>query len=209
MTRVLIGCEFSGVVRRAFRALGHEAWSCDLLPAEDGGEHIQGDVLEVAQWGCWDLAIFHPPCTYLANSGVRWLYEKDGDGTNVPSPERWQEMELGAAFFRELMEAPIPMIAVENPIPHKYAVERIGRRYDQLIQPYWFGHNESKATCLWLKGLPPLEPTDIVDGREGRVWKESPGADRWKRRSRTYEGIAKALAEQYGSLGHNARDEKG
>jgi hypothetical protein len=185
--KVLVACEFSGAVRDAFRANGHDAWSCDLLPS-DSPYHIQGDVLSVLDQG-WDLMIAHPPCTFLCNSGVRWLHER---------PERWAELDKGAEFFKALMDAPIPKIAVENPIPHKYAVERIGRKYDQLIQPWQYGHGETKATCLWLKGLPKLVPTDIVEGREQRIWKLPPSPDRWAERSKTYTGIAKAMADQWG-----------
>ena len=192
--RVLIACEFSGAVRSAFRARGHEAWSCDLLPAEDGGEHIQCDALSALEIG-WDLLIAHPPCTYLANSGARWLY--GGKGSTV-DPARWANMEAGAKFFRAMLDAPIPMIAVENPIMHKYAREIVGRGHDQVIQPWQHGHGETKATCFWLKGLPKLVPTKIVDGRAPRVHFASPGPDRWKERSRTMRGIAEAMAGQWG-----------
>lgn len=188
---ILVACEFSGVVREAFRRRGHEAVSCDLLASEDDSEnHIQGDALDILNMG-WDLMIAHPPCTYLTNAGVRWLHSR---------PERWALMEEGAQFFKALLDAPIPRIAVENPIPHGYAVDRIGRKYDQKIQPWQFGHGETKATCLWLKDLPPLEPTDIVEGREQRMFKLSPSPDRWKLRSTTYQGIAEAMAEQWGGL---------
>jgi hypothetical protein len=211
----LIGCEFSGVVRRAFAARGHFAVSCDLLPGEGlcgrqgdydsiraYGYHYQGDVLDLVlgdanlymEHGGFDLAIFHPPCTRLANSGVRWLHERN----------LWSELDAAAAFFRALLALPIDRIAVENPIPHRHALERIGRKYDQIIQPWKFGHGETKATCLWLKNLPPLTPTRTVAGRTARVHRESPGADRWKRRSITYQGFADAMADQWGGLGgHN------
>jgi hypothetical protein len=179
--RALVGCEFSGVVRRALRVHGVNAWSCDLLPAEDGGEHIQGDVLEVMEWG-WDLGIFHPPCTHLAVSGARWFKEKQ------------QERAEALEFVRALLDAPIPYIALENPI--SIISSRI-RKPDQIIQPWQFGHGEKKATCLWLKNLPKLEPTQIVDGRVARVHREPPGPDRWKNRSRTYQGIADAMAAQW------------
>lgn len=185
--RVLVACEYSGIVRDAFTAQGHHAMSADLLPTESPGPHYQGDVLDVLGDG-WDLMVAHPPCTYLANSGVRWLHER---------PERWAKLDDGAAFFRALLDAPVPRIAVENPVPHKYAVERIGRKYDQTIQPYEFGHPESKRTCLWLEGLPPLVPTNVVNGREQRVWKMAPGPDRQKERSRFYSGIAQAMAGQW------------
>lgn len=195
--RVLVGCEFSGRVRSAFRALGHDAWSCDLLPAEDGDtHHVQGDVLAIANSG-WDLAIFHPPCTYLANSGVRWLY--GGRGTTV-DPDRWAKMLDAAAFFRACLDADIPRIAVENPIMHRYGKEAIGTLgLDvQTVQPYLFGTPETKATQLYLKGLPHLVPTDIVSGRTPRVHFASPGPDRWKERSRTDPNIAIAMAAQWG-----------
>lgn len=181
--RVLVGCEFSGVVRRAFRDRGHEAWSCDLLPAEDDGPHIRGDVLEVLDWG-WDLAIFHPPCTHLAVSGARWFKDKA------------DEQREALAFVRALLDAPIPRIALENPV--SIISSRI-RKPDQVVQPWMFGHGETKATCLWLRNLPPLRPTDVVAGREARVHRMPPGPDRWKERSRTYAGIADAMADQWGN----------
>ena len=186
--RVLVACEFSGVVRRAFRALGHDAWSCDLLPAEDGSDfHLQGDAIVQARagWvgGNWDLMIAHPPCTHLAVSGARWFKEKA------------KEQAEALAFVRALMDAPIQRICIENPI--SIISSRI-RKPDQIIQPWQFGHGEVKATCLWLKNLPKLVPTDIVDGRHPACWLASPGPERWKIRSRTYEGIAKAMATQWG-----------
>lgn len=187
--KVLVACESSGVVRQAFRDRGHDAWSCDLLPADDGSRfHIRADAANVARDG-WDLLIAHPPCTRLANSGVRWLAERN----------LWAEMEEGARFFRQFLDAPVLRIAIENPIPHKYALRKIGRAYDQIVQPWMFGHGETKATCLWLRNLPPLQPTDIVPGREQRLHRLSPSPDRWKERSRTYEGIAAAMAEQWGA----------
>ena len=190
--RVLIACEFSGIVREAFKAKGHDAWSCDLLPTELPGKHIQADVLSLdLDYNHWDMMVAFPPCTFLCRTGVRWLYEREG---------RWDNMKKGAMVFRRLLEASIPMIAIENPIPHRYAVEIIGRKYDQIIQPYQFGHGEQKATCLWLKGLPALFPTKMVDGREQKSWKCAPGTDRWKRRSITYQGIADAMAEQWGGI---------
>ena len=190
--RVLVACEYSGRTREAFRRLGHDAWSCDLLPSEDDSEfHIQGDVLGVIENNQWDLMIAHPPCTYLCNSGVSWLYKIE---------ERWEQMREGAEFFKALMDAPIERIAIENPIMHKYAVEIIGRRQDQLVQPWQFGHGETKATGFWLKNLPPLEPTNIVEGREQRLHRLPPSPDRWKERSRTYQGIADAMAEQWGKI---------
>jgi len=151
--KVLIACEFSGIVREAFRNLGYNAWSCDLLPSEIPSKyHIQKDVRKIIDRN-WDMMIAFPPCTYLCNSGVRWLYEKEG---------RWKKLEEAAEFFKYLLNAPIEKIAVENPIPHKYAVNLIGRKYDQIIHPWQFGHPESKATCLWLKNLPKLKPTKIA-----------------------------------------------
>jgi hypothetical protein len=185
--RVLIACEFSGVVRRAFRAMGHDAWSCDRLPAEDGsGHHFQGDALEAihAQDG-WDMMIAHPPCTHLAVSGSRWFKEK--------VKEQGEALE----FVRALMSAPIERICVENPIS---VISSKIRKPDQIIQPWQYGHGETKATCLWLKNLPKLVPTNIVEGREARVHKMPPGPNRWKERSRTYEGIAAAMAAQWGGL---------
>lgn len=185
---MLVACEFSGVVRRAFRALGHEAWSCDLLPPEDGSEyHFQCDVMSELAFCTrrnYDLMIAHPPCTHLAVSGARWFKDKR------------PEQEAALEFVQALMAAPIDRIAIENPI--SIISSRI-RRPDQIIQPWQFGHGETKATCLWLKGLPKLEPTNVVEGREARVHKMPPGPDRWKMRSRTYEGIARAMAEQWGT----------
>ncbi len=187
--RVLVACEFSGTVRRAFRELGHQAWSCDLLPAEDGGPHIQGDVRQVLT-SDWDLMIAHPPCTHLAVSGARHFHRKQ--------VEQAEALE----FVRTLMDAPIPRIALENPV--SVISSRI-RRPDQIIQPYQFGHPESKKTCLWLKGLNPLQPTAVMQMR-GR-WenqtpsgqnKLGPSPDRWKIRSKTYPGIAHAMATQWG-----------
>ncbi len=184
--RVLIACEYSGRVREAFRKMGHDAWSCDILPADDGSPyHIQDDVLNHLNDG-WDLMVAHPPCTHLAVSGARHFAEKIADG-------RQQE---GIDFFMAMINAPIERIAVENPIcimSTKY------RKPDQIIQPWQFGHGETKATCLWLKNLPKLVPTDIVDGRENRVWKMPPSKDRWKLRSETYQGIADAIGQQWGA----------
>lgn len=181
--RVLVACEFSGVVRRAFRARGHDAWSCDLLPAEDGDpHHFEGDVLARLGDG-WDLMIAHPPCTHLAVSGARWFKDKR------------EEQAAALAFARALLDAPIPRIALENPIS---VISSHIRKPDQIIQPWQFGHGETKATCLWLKGLPPLIPTNVVEGREARVHRMPPGPDRWKERSRTFPGIAEAMAEQWG-----------
>lgn len=192
MGRVLVACEYSGIVREAFKEQGHDSWSCDFLDTEIPGQHIIGDVLDIINDG-WDLMIAHPPCTYLCNSGVRWLYNKK-DGFN---DKRHLEMVKACELFIKLLDAPIPKICIENPIPHKYAKALIGP-YTQLIQPWQFGHGETKSTCLWLKNLPNLIPTDIVDGREAKVHKMGPSPDRWKERSRTYVGIAKAFASQWG-----------
>ena len=183
--RILIGCEYSGRVREAFRKLGHDAFSCDLLESEDESPfHIQGDVLSLLTDG-WDLAIFHPPCTHLAVSGSRWFKDKV------------KEQAEALVFVQTLMDAPIPKIAIENPI--SVISSRI-RKPDQIIQPWQFGHGETKATCLWLKGLPKLAPTNLVDGRKPRVHHMPPSPTRWKERSRTYQGIANAFAEQWGGL---------
>lgn len=196
---VLVACEFSGTVRDAFIARGHDAMSCDLLPTEKPGPHYQGDVRDLLQPNRWDLMIAHPSCTYLTNSGVRWLYK---------DPTRQQKMLDGAAFFRLMLDAPIPKIAVENPIMHKYAKEAIGGIVQsQVIQPWMFGHLEKKATCLWLKGLPPLIPTSNLKNatdalpikEQQRLHYLSPGPERWRERSRTYQGIADAMAEQWGN----------
>jgi len=195
--RVLVACEYSGKVRRAFRKRGHDAWSCDLLPADDGSSyHYQGDVMDIINDG-WDLSIGHPPCTYLCNSGVSWLHKQEG---------RWDRMRDGAEFFKLLWESDIPRIALENPIMHKYAKEIIGANQTQLVQPWMFGHAESKATCLWLKGLNPLIETNNVKEKWKMLPKKEaqrlhmlpPSKDRWKLRSETYQGIADAMAEQWG-----------
>lgn len=179
--KVLVACEFSGVVRDAFAKCGHDSWSCDLLPSEKPGNHIQGSVLEVLDEG-WDMMVAHPPCTHLAVSGARWFKDKK------------EEQREAIDFFMALVNAPIERIAVENPIS---IMSTRYRKPDQIIQPWQFGHGETKATCLWLKGLPPLVPTNVVDGRENRVHRMPPGPDRWKNRSRTYEGIAKAMSTQW------------
>ena len=185
---MLVACEFSGVVREAFRAQGHDAMSCDLLPSERPGPHYQGDVRDILGNG-WDLAIFHPPCTHLAVSGARWFADK--------RDEQAQALE----FVRVLLEAPIARIALENPV--SIISSRI-RKPDQIIQPWQYGHGETKATCLWLKGLPRLTPTNIVEGRVARVHRLPPGPDRWKERSRTYRGIAEAMALQWGAQANDA-----
>lgn len=197
--RVLVACEFSGVVRRAFRERGHDAWSCDLLPAEDGSQfHFRDDAIRVAYGREWDLLIAHPECTYLANSGAKHLYA-GMSAENGPEPDRWAHMGAAAAFFLAMLNAPVPRVAVENPIMLGHP-RRLFSIPDptQIIQPWEYGHGETKATCLWLRGLPPLIPTDIVTEREGRVWRMPPGPDRKKDRSRTYPGIAAAMASQWG-----------
>ena len=197
--KVLVACEYSGKVRDAFRARGHEAMSCDILPTDVEGPHYQGDVRDIINDG-WDLMIAHPPCTYLTNSGVTWLHK---------DPSRWAKLDDGAAFFKMLLEAPVERIAIENPIMHKYAKERIGGvKQSQVVQPWMFGHMEQKATCLWLKNLPLLEPTNNVkeqmlalpDNERQRLHYLPPSADRWKKRSETFQGIADAMAEQWGNL---------
>lgn len=181
--RVLVACEFSGRVRDAFLEQGHDAMSCDLLPTDSQGPHYQGDVFDVINDG-WDLMIAHPPCDHLAVSGARWFKEKQADG----------RQQAAIDFFMRLANADIPRIALENPIS---IMSTRYRKPDQIIQPWMFGHGETKSTCLWLKNLPPLEPTNIVDGREARIHRLPPSADRWKIRSTTYEGIAKAMAQQW------------
>jgi site-specific DNA-cytosine methylase len=183
VVRVLVACEYSGRVRDAFLARGHDAMSCDLLPTEVPGPHHQGDVRDILGDG-WDLMVAHPPCTHLAVSGARWFAEK------------CREQAEALDFVRLLLDAPIDRIALENPV--SIISSRI-RRPDQTIQPWQFGHGETKATCLWLKNLPPLQPTDVVDGREPRVYMMAPGPNRWRERSRTFEGIAAAMAEQWGA----------
>ena len=182
--RVLVACEYSGKVRDAFINKGHKALSCDLLPSDAKGPHYQGDVRDILGDG-WDLMVAHPPCTHLAVSGARWFKDKQIE----------QAEALG--FVRTLLDAPIPRIALENPV--SIISSRI-RKPDQIIQPWQFGHGETKATCLWLKNLPLLEPTFIVKGREARVHKMPPSPDRWKKRSETYWGIAFAMADQWGKL---------
>jgi hypothetical protein len=196
--RVLVACEFSGVVRRAFAARGHDAWSCDLLPAEDGtNKHYVGDARDILNDG-WDLLmVAHPPCTRLCNSGVRWL-SKPPPGKTLDQMQA--DLREGAALFSAFWNAPIPRVAVENPIMHKHAKALIENYADpaQTIQPWQFGHGETKGTCLWLRGLPKLTPTQIVEGRTARVHRMPPGPDRWKERSRTFSGIAEAMADQWG-----------
>ncbi len=196
--KVLIACEYSGTVRRAFANAGHDAWSCDLLPSEDrSNRHIVGDARTLLREG-WDLLmVAHPPCTRLCNSGVRWL--------SVPPVGRtlesmWQELREGAALFSAFWNAPIKRICVENPVMHRHAKALIVNYQEpaQSVQPWQFGHGEVKRTCFWLRELAPLKPTNIVDGRVPRVHFASPGPDRWKERSRFFPGIAAAMAEQWG-----------
>ena len=193
--RVLVACEYSGAVRNAFRAKGFDAWSCDLLPSDDNSPyHIQGDVLRadiVEDYFGWDLAICHPPCTHLAVSGARWFKDKK------------EEQEEALWFVQQLMNLPIKHIAIENPI--SIISSRI-RKPDQIIHPWQFGHGETKATCLWLKNLPKMVPTNIVEGREARIHKMSPGPNRWKERSKTYQGIAEAMADQWGAYVRQSRN---
>lgn len=202
--KVLIACEFSGTVRDAFAAKGHDAWSCDILPTDKPGNHIQDDVLKHLDKG-WDMMIAHPPCTYLANSGVQhlWIKRKKENGKNM---DRWKLLLEAKLFFNKLLFAPIPKIAVENPVPHGYAKLP---KYTQIVQPYFFGEEAMKKTCLWLDNLPPLEATKIVgkgeqyftkEGkRNGSKWYQlPPSKDRWKHRSKTFKSIANAMAEQWG-----------
>ena len=191
--RVLIACEMSGRVRDAFKALGHDAWSCDILPTLQPGNHIQGDALEVVKWG-WDLLIAHPPCTYLSNAGARHLYPQ-----KVLNTDRLQKGLTAKELFMALWEAPIEKICIENPVPSKvFGLPP----YGQVIQPWEYGHPFSKKTCLWLKGLPPLMPTDIVGRTESTKvagnWFNKGGKDRQVNRSVTFQGIADAMANQWG-----------
>lgn len=179
---VLVGCEFSGIVRQAFAARGHDAWSCDLEPSEMPGQHIQGDVLEVLAAG-WDVAIFHPPCTYLCNSGARWWRQRQA------------EQRHALAFVQLLLDAPIPRIALEN--PEGCISTRIAKP-TQCIHPWEYGHPEEKKTHLWLRGLPLLQPTRLVSGRQQRCWRMGQTTTRSRDRSRTYPGIAEAMATQWG-----------
>lgn len=185
--RIIIGCEYSQVITKAFRERGHEAYSCDILPCEGGHPewHFMKDILVVLEREHFDLGIFHPPCTHLAVSGARWFKDKK------------VEQEEALEFVRLLLNAPIEHIALENPI--SIISSRI-RKPDQIIQPWQFGHGETKATCFWLKNLPRLKPSNIVEGREQRVWKMPPGINRWKERSRTLPGIGEAIANQWSKL---------
>jgi len=202
--RILIACEESQTVCTAFRKKGHDAFSCDVLECSGGHPewHIKGDVLDIMGNGdktiklqngdtiyiqSWDMMIAHPPCTRLCNSGVMWLERRN----------LWLDLDKAVLFFNTLQESKIPKICIENPIPHKYAVSGIGK-YTQIIQPWMFGHGETKATCLWLKNLQELKPTNIVEGREQRLHKLPPSKDRAKLRSKTFSGIAQAMADQWG-----------
>jgi hypothetical protein len=223
--RVLVACEFSGTVRRAFAAKGHDAWSCDLLPSEDrSNKHIIGDARKILHLG-WDLLmVAHPPCTRLCNSGVRWLIEPPtrlasehysirelATYANMSREERlafmWTKLdeaaELFSAFWNADIDHGIPHIAIENPVMHKFGKERIRnyQEFAQSIQPWQFGHGETKRTCLWLKNLRKLQPTNVVAGRAQRIHMMGPGRDRWRERSRFYPGIAEAMADQWGELG--------
>ncbi len=182
--RVLVGCEYSGVVRDAFLSRGHDAISCDLLPTERPGPHYQGDIRDLLDYP-FDLAIFHPPCTHLSVSGAKHFQAKRMDG----------RQQAAVSFFMALARSPIPRIAIENPV---CIMSSLWRKPDQVIQPWQYGHGETKATCLWLKGLRRLTPTNVVEGREARVHKMPPGPNRWKERSRTFDGIAEAMAGQWG-----------
>ena len=182
--RILVACEYSGAVREAFRSLGHDAVSCDLLPSDDNSDyHYTGNVFDILGNG-WDMMIAFPPCTDLCVSGARHFAAKKADG----------RQDASLAFVQALMDAPIPYIAIENPIG---IISSHIRKPDQIIQPWQFGHGETKATCLWLKNLPKLTPTNVVEGREARIHKMGPSPTRWKERSRTYEGIAAAMADQW------------
>lgn len=180
--KILVACEYSGKVRDAFKAKGHDAWSCDLLPTDVNGQHIQGDVLDVLDQG-WDMMIAHPPCTHLAVSGARWFKDKR------------KEQHEALEFVKALLDAPINKIALENPIS---IISTKIKKPTQIIQPWQHGHGETKATCLWLKNLENLVPSKVVSGRKTRIHYMSPSKDRWKLRSETYSGIAKAMAEQWG-----------
>jgi hypothetical protein len=190
--KILVACEESQAVTKAFRDKGHEAYSCDLLDCSGGNPewHLKMSAIDALELHKWGMVIAHPPCTRLANSGVRWLAERN----------LWDEMKEAGEFFKVFLDYSIEFnvpVCIENPIPHKYAVEYTGK-YSQIIQPWQFGHGETKATCLWLKGLPLLRTTNIVEGREQKIWKMPPSADRAKLRSKTYSGIAAAMADQWG-----------
>jgi hypothetical protein len=188
--KVLVACEFSGTVRDAFIKRGHDAWSCDLRDSETNGPHYRTDVRDIIlsrTAGPWDLMIAHPPCTHLAVSGARWFKEKQADG------RQWEAV----GFFLDMAHSPIERLCIENPV---CIMSSLYRKPDQIIQPWQFGHGETKATCLWLKGLPKLQPTNVVEGRDHRIHRMPPGPERERERSRTYQGIADAMADQWGSL---------
>lgn len=196
--KILVACEFTGTVRDAFIKKGHDAVSCDLLDTESSGPHYKGDIRDVLYEEHWDMVVAHPPCTYLANSGVTWLHR---------DPSRWSKLDEGAQFFKMFLDLNIHKLCIENPIMHKYAVERIGgNRQSQVVQPWMFGHLEQKATCLWVRGLPQLQPTNNVKEALNKIPSRdrqrlhylSPSKDRWKERSKTYKGLADAMAEQWG-----------
>jgi hypothetical protein len=200
--KILIACEFSGTVRDAFKNRGHDAWSCDLLPTETSGNHIVGDCLvqlKIENSYFLDFLGAHPTCTFLCNSGVRWLAPG-----GVINQERYEKMKEACHLFAALYHAKVPKVYIENPVMHGYASDYLLTlgvpRFTQSIQPWQFGHGETKRTCLWLRGLPPLVPTKIVSGREARVHHATPGPERWKERSRTLPGIALAMADQWGNL---------
>ncbi len=204
--RVLLGCEESGIVRDEFAKLGHDAWSCDIIPSRKPGKHYQCDIQEVLGDG-WDMGIFFPPCTYMANSGNKHLYI-DGKKSNGRYEPRWNKMEDAANFFKMLWMSDIPLIGMENPIMHPYAKQIIGSEQTQTIQPYMFGHLERKATCLWLRGLPKLQETKNVlqemlllpKNKQNKVHYMAPSPTRARDRSVTYLGIAQAMAEQWGTI---------
>lgn len=189
--KILIACEFSGIVREAFRKKGHDAWSCDLLPTEIPGQHIQVDINGLLDEH-WDMIIAFTPCTYNCNSGIRWMYNEDG----TVNADRWANLYRESLLFNAIRKSAVK-VCMENPIPHHFAVDLIGK-YDQIIHPWQFGHGETKSTCLWLKNLPKLKPTNIASGREARVHKMPPSKNRWRERSRTLQGIADAMADQWG-----------
>jgi hypothetical protein len=201
--RIIVGCESSQTVTKALREKGYEAWSCDYLAAKGGHPewHFQGDILEVLANEYFDFGIFHPPCTFLTNASSRWLYNDD----NTRNIERWENMIAGAKFFKTLLEWPLKYSAVENPVMHKYALRIIGRRPNQIIQPWQYGHTEMKGTCLWLNNLPKLRSTKNVyhemqklpKSEQQKIFYMSPGPDRWEKRSVTYDGIAAAMSDQW------------
>ena len=206
--KVLIGCETSGIVREALLSKGHDTWSCDILPSDDASNrHIQDDILNVMYMDSWDMLIVaHPPCTRLCNSGVRWLHEAP---PNKTLNEMWEELDAGCYLFSEIWNVNIPFVAVENPVMHRHAKQRIRnyKHFSQSIQPWQFesdpagADNVKKRTCLWLRNLPNLEPLNILDGSTARdeCHKVAPSKDRWKIRSKFYKGIANAMANQWGN----------